>query len=150
MPLIIGMDEAGYGPNLGPLVVTATVWEVPGNPRTTDLWKEFDGIIAQTPAEEYAHIQVADSKQVYSPAKGLDNLEPQGVTPRAKLSETQKIASALTACSAARYGRVSRRATKTDWRMKSTRIVRLRPITILPIRPTIASRRRMNTSQPNV
>ena len=23
------MDEAGYGPNLGPLVITATAWDVP-------------------------------------------------------------------------------------------------------------------------
>jgi len=33
MGLVIGMDEAGYGPNLGPLVVTVTAWEVPGSPR---------------------------------------------------------------------------------------------------------------------
>ena len=29
MQYLLGTDEAGYGPNLGPLVVTATVWEVP-------------------------------------------------------------------------------------------------------------------------
>ena len=29
MALLIGMDEAGLGPNLGPFVVAATVWEVP-------------------------------------------------------------------------------------------------------------------------
>ena len=28
MAILIGMDEAGYGPNFGPLVVAATVWEV--------------------------------------------------------------------------------------------------------------------------
>src|SRR5215203_3406446 len=28
MPYLIGTDEAGYAPNLGPLVVTATVWHV--------------------------------------------------------------------------------------------------------------------------
>lgn len=27
MTLVVGTDEAGYGPNLGPLVVAATVWE---------------------------------------------------------------------------------------------------------------------------
>ncbi|MFM9010100.1 MAG: hypothetical protein ACKON8_04310, partial [Planctomycetota bacterium] len=27
MTLIVGTDEAGYGPNLGPLVVAATLWE---------------------------------------------------------------------------------------------------------------------------
>jgi hypothetical protein len=29
MGILIGMDEAGYGPNLGPLVVAATAWHVP-------------------------------------------------------------------------------------------------------------------------
>jgi hypothetical protein len=29
MGILIGMDEAGYGPHLGPLVVAATAWEVP-------------------------------------------------------------------------------------------------------------------------
>src|SRR3990170_2390857 len=28
MGILIGMDEAGYGPNFGPLVVAATAWEV--------------------------------------------------------------------------------------------------------------------------
>ena len=28
MGILIGMDEAGYGPNLGPLVVAATAWGV--------------------------------------------------------------------------------------------------------------------------
>ena len=32
----------GYGPHLGPLVLTATVWEVPGRwPKKTDFWKTF-------------------------------------------------------------------------------------------------------------
>ena len=29
MGLIIGVDEAGYGPNLGPLAVCATAWRIP-------------------------------------------------------------------------------------------------------------------------
>lgn len=78
MAWIIGMDEAGYGPNLGPLVITATAWQVPGDPHGCDLWREFRGLIKQTPAAENSHIQVADSKQVYAPARGLTNLE-QGV-----------------------------------------------------------------------
>src|SRR5579872_3602757 len=75
MALLIGMDEAGYGPNYGPLVVGATVWEVPGNPGKIDLWRAFEGIVEQTAPVDDSHIQIADSKLVYNPAKGLVNLE---------------------------------------------------------------------------
>jgi len=75
MGLLIGMDEAGYGPNLGPLVVSATVWEVPGDPRKIDLWKTFAGVVEQSAPVDNSHIQIADSKLVYTPARGLGNLE---------------------------------------------------------------------------
>ena len=75
MALLIGMDEAGYGPNLGPLVISATAWEVPGDPRNIDLWEKFTGIVEQTAPAAGEHIQIADSKVVYFPARGIDNLE---------------------------------------------------------------------------
>jgi hypothetical protein len=75
MALLIGMDEAGYGPNLGPLVISATAWDVPGNPRKVDLWTTFAGIVEQSAPMNDSHIQIADSKDVYSPARGLDCLE---------------------------------------------------------------------------
>src|SRR5579863_1174838 len=52
MGFVIGMDEAGYGPNLGPLVLTAIVWEVPGPPHETDFWKTFAGITRNEAAQE--------------------------------------------------------------------------------------------------
>lgn len=99
MGLVIGMDEAGYGPNLGPLVLTATVWEVPGRwPKKTDFWKTFEPVAQrevvrrkksaeknggeETSAEEPAEpaptddrLHIADSKSVYCPATGLGPLE---------------------------------------------------------------------------
>lgn len=75
MAYLIGMDEAGYGPNLGPLVVTAVAWEVPGDPRKVDLWSEFEGIVATGPASDGEHLQIGDSKAVYSPSRGLAPLE---------------------------------------------------------------------------
>lgn len=74
MPLIIGVDEAGYGPNLGPLVISATVWEVPTNPRRCDLWRHFADVVSQS-ADDNGKLHVADSKKVYSPAKGFSGLE---------------------------------------------------------------------------
>jgi hypothetical protein len=45
MGILIGMDEAGYGPHFGPLVVAATAWQVPDSPR---LCHGFDGQFAAT------------------------------------------------------------------------------------------------------
>lgn len=75
MGYVIGMDEAGYGPNLGPLVVSATVWEVPGAPKKTTFWDEFAGLIVQHPPESPTEMQVADSKVVHDPNKGVGPLE---------------------------------------------------------------------------
>ncbi|MEX2287733.1 MAG: hypothetical protein WD648_11630 [Planctomycetaceae bacterium] len=75
MGLVIGMDEAGYGPNLGPLVVTVTAWEVPGDPRRFDFWSAFADVVDQSPPETNARLHVADSKQVYSTARGIGRLE---------------------------------------------------------------------------
>jgi ribonuclease HII len=73
--LLIGMDEAGYGPNLGPLVVSVTVWEVPGDPREFDLAAAMDEVVTSAPARNDRRLHIADSKQVYSPTRGMDALE---------------------------------------------------------------------------
>ena len=45
MTYLIGTDEAGYGPNLGPLVISATVWQVPEGVRSEDLYQQLQGVI---------------------------------------------------------------------------------------------------------
>jgi len=52
--IILGTDEAGYGPNLGPLVVSLTVWEADAN----DLSSLFEPL-------EKAGITIGDSKKIY-------------------------------------------------------------------------------------
>lgn len=69
------MDEAGYGPNLGPLVITASVWRVAGDPRQTDFWKSLGSVVSQSATKDDNRIHVADSKEVYSPSRGLQPLE---------------------------------------------------------------------------
>jgi hypothetical protein len=46
MRYLIGTDEAGYGPNLGPLVISATVWRVPDGVRAEDLYGRLQGTVA--------------------------------------------------------------------------------------------------------
>ncbi len=79
MPYLLGTDEAGYGPNLGPLVISATVWKVPPGVRGADLYERIEGVVA--PAGQRAlrrdasNIVMADSKALYQPGKGLRHLE---------------------------------------------------------------------------
>lgn len=62
MPFLIGTDEAGYGPNLGPLTVTGTLWETEDT--DTDLYSVLGPSIKQQAKGD--GIFVADSKRVYS------------------------------------------------------------------------------------
>jgi ribonuclease HII len=75
MPWIIGIDEAGYGPNLGPFVMTSVACRVPDAHGKADLWKLLDRAVRRhsDPCDE--RMVVADSKQVYSTARGLAELE---------------------------------------------------------------------------
>jgi hypothetical protein len=101
MGILIGMDEAGYGPNLGPLVVAATAWEVReevGGQRSEvrSGKRSSNGVVtlAPTPTRDLSHvdlyqllrnaitksaserqISVADSKSLYKPGCGLRQLE---------------------------------------------------------------------------
>ncbi len=75
MALLIGMDEAGLGPNLGPFVVAATVWEVPSPPGGFDFWTAFDTVLTPTPGANDPRLHVADSKRVFQPGSGIASLE---------------------------------------------------------------------------
>jgi ribonuclease HII len=76
MPYLVGTDEAGYGPNLGPLVITATVWQVDCTPWDCDLYGLLAPAVSAEPAKGGCEtITLADSKSLYSPQIGLAALE---------------------------------------------------------------------------
>ncbi len=76
---LIGTDEAGYGPNLGPLVVAVSVWEVEPPTAGDRLYERLDGAVCAHPAglrgDPTAPLAIADSKRLYQPGKGLLHLE---------------------------------------------------------------------------
>ena len=74
MSVIAGIDEAGYGPPLGPLVVSAVAFRVPDEHRDADLWKLFARSISGR-LRTRRKLIVADSKKAYSPKKGIGVLE---------------------------------------------------------------------------
>ncbi len=75
MARLIGMDEAGLGPNLGPFVVVVTVWDVPSSPRQFDFWQAFNEVLTNHPKPNETRLHIADSKQIFQPHRGLVTLE---------------------------------------------------------------------------
>ena len=78
MAYIVGTDEAGYGPNLGPLVVSASVWEVPGESIDVDLYSLLSGAVRRehSAAGDFdGSLAIADSKSLHTPGQGLAALE---------------------------------------------------------------------------
>ncbi|RMG39633.1 MAG: hypothetical protein D6725_04875 [Planctomycetota bacterium] len=73
---LIGVDEAGYGPNLGPLVIAATDWRVPGQCLPESLYEILAGGITPTAQEASdGRVLVADSKIVHQSSAGIRRLE---------------------------------------------------------------------------
>jgi len=74
MTLLIGTDEAGYGPNLGPLVVAASAWRmVDGGADDADRLAHAAADIGA--AAGLGQPPWADSKQLYKPGGGLGAIE---------------------------------------------------------------------------
>jgi len=73
--LIIGTDEAGYGPNLGPLVVAASAWDVPDRFAARDLYELLEEAVCRAPSDPRKRIAIADSKRLYKPGGSLAGLE---------------------------------------------------------------------------
>ena len=76
MPYLIGTDEAGYAPNLGPLVISATAWEVDRRVDDDRLYEIVEEVVCVLPRDAHAsRVAWADSKVLYSPGLGLAALE---------------------------------------------------------------------------
>jgi len=69
----VGIDEAGYGPNLGPLVMTAVVAEGPDH-CVPHLWNDLAATVARAGGDE-KRLWVDDSKAILKAGKGRDRLD---------------------------------------------------------------------------
>jgi ribonuclease HII len=75
MAWIVGIDEAGYGPNLGPLVMTSVACRVPAASPGVDFWRLMRKAVRRLSDPDDGRLLVEDSKLVYSTSKGLHDLE---------------------------------------------------------------------------
>jgi hypothetical protein len=77
----VGIDEAGYGPNLGPMVITAVIAEGAVGSDTTgnlaspiDLWRDLESTIDRAGGDP-ALLWIDDSKAILHRGKGRHRLE---------------------------------------------------------------------------
>jgi hypothetical protein len=75
MPWVIGIDEAGYGPNLGPFVMSAVSCRVPDRLVDADLWHVLGAAVRRPRAPDDGRLLLEDSKVVYARPHGLRCLE---------------------------------------------------------------------------
>lgn len=73
--IVVGIDEAGYGPLLGPLVVSACVVEVPDDRADESLWQILAASVTDKPRKKDPRLPIADSKKLHKGDDGLAVLE---------------------------------------------------------------------------
>ena len=101
MQVYAGIDEAGYGPLFGPLLVGRAVFGIEGpgpvsearrssGPQVPDLWNLLSKGVCRRLARNRARVAVNDSKKLHSRAAGIRHLE-RGVLAFAGLAGHQPI-----------------------------------------------------------
>ena len=72
MPWVVGIDEAGYGPNLGPLVQAAVALYLPDDDQAG--WDTLKPVVRRCGEKADSRLLIDDSKKVYTRG-GLEALE---------------------------------------------------------------------------
>lgn len=74
MAVLVGIDEAGFGPLLGPLVVSSAAFYVPSEHLQADLWELLKHSVSQTNKQAKGRLLITDSKKAHTKSAGIKHL----------------------------------------------------------------------------
>ena len=63
MAILVGIDEAGFGPILGPLVVSSSTFSLPRQLLASDLWQVLRRSVGNRRKRLAGRLLIADSKK---------------------------------------------------------------------------------------
>ncbi|MBN1362874.1 MAG: hypothetical protein JW993_19910 [Sedimentisphaerales bacterium] len=98
MAVLAGIDEAGFGPLLGPLVVSSSAFRVGSKQLDADLWQLLRRSVGKTRKHLAGRLLIADSKKAYKRTEGLGHLERSVLAALACLGQAPSRAHDLLAC----------------------------------------------------
>lgn len=80
MAVLVGIDEAGFGPILGPLVVSSTAFSLPYTLLSEDLWQILHKSVAQQKKHLAGRILITDSKKAKTKSHPIKYLQRTTLT----------------------------------------------------------------------
>jgi len=75
MAILVGIDEAGFGPILGPLVVSSSMFSMPDNLLNSDLWQLLRKSASNSRKHISGRLLIADSKKAFIRSQGIKNIQ---------------------------------------------------------------------------
>jgi len=73
--LLIGVDEAGYGPSMGPLTIAATAWRVASGLDAAEMTSLLEPEFLAKPIKTNSvHVPIGDSKKIHRDALAVEGL----------------------------------------------------------------------------
>ncbi|MHC4259004.1 MAG: hypothetical protein ACYSTF_01135 [Planctomycetota bacterium] len=75
MAVLVGIDEAGFGPILGPLVVSSSAFSLPHRLVKADLWQILRKSVGNKRRRLAGRLLITDSKKAYSKSIGIKHLQ---------------------------------------------------------------------------
>jgi ribonuclease HII len=75
MVVLAGIDEAGFGPILGPLIISSSTFSLPHNLLASDLWQVLRKSVSDRRKHLSGRLLITDSKKAYTRSLGIGHLQ---------------------------------------------------------------------------